>query len=234
MNAGPLILSIETATDVCSVCVAQGMHVLAFRETTEGRAHASKITVFAEEVMRQAEKKFTDLDAVAVSMGPGSYTGLRIGVSAAKGLCFALDIPLIAIPTLQAMATGMRKMLDDADTEITLLCPAIDARRMEVYSSVFDLSCREIRETRAEIIDGNSFGEYLSESVVVFAGSGSEKIKGLLHHHPHAKFLHSFQPSAINMVTLAENKFGAAAFEDTAYFEPRYLKEFVATPPKKP
>jgi tRNA threonylcarbamoyladenosine biosynthesis protein TsaB len=223
-----LILNIETATQVCSVCLTDGESVLSVRESHEKNIHAAKVTVFSEEVLQEAGKEMKDLEAIAVSMGPGSYTGLRIGVSAAKGFCFALDIPLIAVPTLQSMALGAFNMIRETDV---LYAPMIDARRMEVYTALFDHHNKEVRKTEALIIDGSSFDDQLQSSSICFFGDGAEKCKEVL--LPRGmKYIDNVHPSAINMAMLSLKKFNAAEFEDLAYFEPYYLKDFIAGKPK--
>jgi tRNA threonylcarbamoyladenosine biosynthesis protein TsaB len=219
-----VILNIETATQVCSVALSSEGEVLQIRESREKNSHSTIITLFIEEVMKSAGLPFSALDAVAVSMGPGSYTGLRIGVSTAKGTCYALDKPLIAIGTLDAMAAGM---LTTSQSQDFLLCPMIDARRMEVYNALFDSELKQVRETQAEIIGEDSFREELEKHIIVFAGDGAEKCKPALGNHPNARFIDDFYPSAAYMIKLAEKKFQESAFENVAYFEPFYLKDFI-------
>ncbi len=221
-----LLLLIETATTSCSVALVQQGQVLALKELNERNIHAEVITVFIEELFSTAGKTYQDLDAVAVSSGPGSYTGLRIGVSTAKGLCFALDKPLIGIETMQAMADGMAAKLTADNT--TLLCPMIDARRMEVYTALFDAKGNRIKETSAEIIDEHSFADILKGHPVLFFGDGAEKCKDLLGHNPNAEFDGGFVNSAAHLATTAQQKFEASIFEDVTYFEPFYLKDFIA------
>ncbi|MBE0646679.1 MAG: tRNA (adenosine(37)-N6)-threonylcarbamoyltransferase complex dimerization subunit type 1 TsaB [Bacteroidales bacterium] len=243
-----LILALETATPVCSVALARDGVILALRESTAPNAHSSVLTVFIEEVFREASLQYSDLDAVSVSMGPGSYTGLRIGVATAKGLCYALDKPMIAVPSLEEMALGMINypfpiaspslaregnacQLPTANCQL-LFCPMIDARRMEVYCAVFDGDLNEILSTEAEIIDEHSFGSLLAKHPILFAGTGADKCKEVLSHNQNAHFLQGFQASARFMIPLAENRFNEKQFEDLAYFEPFYLKDFVAGKPK--
>ncbi|WP_158827818.1 tRNA (adenosine(37)-N6)-threonylcarbamoyltransferase complex dimerization subunit type 1 TsaB [Mucilaginibacter lacusdianchii] len=220
-----LILQLETATTACSVALTDNGQLLAHKELNERNIHAEVITVFIEDVLKAAGKSYAQLDAVAVSSGPGSYTGLRIGVSTAKGLCFALDKPLIAVETLQAMADGMAAQ--NADSDI-LLCPMIDARRMEVYTAIFDATGKRIRPTSAEIIDENSFSDLLAEHKILFFGDGAEKCKAVLQGNPNANFATDFVNSARYITTGAVAKFKNSDFEDVAYFEPFYLKDFIA------
>uniref|UniRef100_UPI0030D8B1AA tRNA (adenosine(37)-N6)-threonylcarbamoyltransferase complex dimerization subunit type 1 TsaB n=1 Tax=Maribacter arcticus TaxID=561365 RepID=UPI0030D8B1AA len=170
-----VILNLETSSTNCSVCLAKDGVILAMKElNSENYSHAEKLHVFIEEVMNEAALKMQDLEAIAVSKGPGSYTGLRIGVSAAKGLCYALDVPLVSVSTLKSMASQLKSVDEDA-----LVIPVLDARRMEVYSAVFDNHLNQVRETKAEIIDEQSFEEYIGSTSVHFLGSGAEKIKGI-------------------------------------------------------
>ena len=227
-----LILNIETATGVCSVALARDGHFIGLKESNTKNSHSSVLTLFMDEVMKSAGIAFPDIDAVAVSEGPGSYTGLRIGVAAAKGLCYALEKPLIGVETLRAMAIGMLRSQSREEEKNILYCPMIDARRMEVYCAIFDNKGDEIRETRAEIIDENSFMEYLGKNRVVFAGDGALKCRPLFENHPNAVFSEDFQTSAKFMISLSEEKFSKKNFEDLAYFEPYYLKDFVAGKPR--
>ena len=228
-----LILHIETAAAVCSVALSRDQDLLSFRETESRNAHSAKVTLFIREVFNEAGLAFPDLDAVAVSKGPGSYTGLRIGVAAAKGLCYALDRPLIAVPTLHAMAAGMISLAgEDADQKQALFCPMLDARRMEVYCAFYDRDLREIRPAEAVIVDEVSFAPELDAGPVVFAGEGSAKCAPLLSARPNARFLPDFKTSAVRMIPLALEMFRRGRFEDPAYFEPYYLKEFVAGLPR--
>jgi tRNA threonylcarbamoyladenosine biosynthesis protein TsaB len=225
------ILHIETATQVCSVALSANGSLLQLKESSEKNSHSATVTVFIEEVMKAAGMPYSALDAIAVSMGPGSYTGLRIGVSTAKGICFALDKPLIAISTLQAMAAGAKKGLESQGTP-ALLCPMIDARRMEVYNAIYDQYLNITREIKAEIIQESSFAQELEHYQVWFFGDGAAKCKPLIGNHSNARFIDEFQPSANHMITLAEEKFSRAEFEDVVYFEPYYLKDFIPGLPK--
>ena len=219
------ILCIETATRACSVALGRNGIVAALKESIdEKHSHSENLTLYIEEVCRQAGIQLKNIDAVAVSKGPGSFTGLRIGVSAAKGLCYALNKPLIAVNTLQAMAAGQTSLSID---QTTLLCPLLDARRMEAYCAVYDMKLTEVKTTSAEIITSGSFADLLSKNKVLFFGDGAEKCKSIIL-HPNAEFLDNIFPSAANMIALAEKRFGEKQFEDTAYFEPFYLKDFVS------
>ncbi|WP_231491971.1 tRNA (adenosine(37)-N6)-threonylcarbamoyltransferase complex dimerization subunit type 1 TsaB [Pedobacter sp. Leaf170] len=223
------ILQIETATSVCSVAISINGETKFIKEEIGQNLHASKLTLFIDEVMKTAGLSYADLDAIAISKGPGSYTGLRIGVSTAKGLCYALGKPLIAIETLKMMAAGF---ITQSPEYRGLVCPMIDARRMEVYTSVFDIKLNIVEETSAKIIDENSFETYLSNQIITFIGDGSSKCSATLT-ASNAKFVNHNFNSAANMSQLAYNQFKSKSFEDVAYFEPFYLKDFVLTQPKK-
>jgi tRNA threonylcarbamoyladenosine biosynthesis protein TsaB len=224
------ILCIETATTICSVALASDGSILSERKSSEKNAHSAIITLFIDDILKEVGLEYTDIDAIAVSKGPGSYTGLRIGVSTAKGLCYALDVPLISVNTLQSMAKGMADNLINVDSS-TLFCPMIDARRMEVYSAIFDNNTREVRETKAEIIEPDSFAEYLTNHKMIFFGDGAPKCRDILT-HPNAVFYDDINPSAANMAEIAKEKFKGKQFENVAYFEPFYLKEFIAGIPR--
>ncbi len=227
------ILQIETATTVCSVALATDGVVTAFKQIEQRNIHAEVITLYIEELINTLHLNYTDLDAIAISCGPGSYTGLRIGVSTAKGLCYALDKPLIAIDTLEAMAHGVIANKNIIVYDNTLLCPMIDARRMEVYTALFDAYGNNVKPTAAEIIDENSFSEYLANYNILFFGDGAEKCQSVLSNNPNAQFLTGFANSATYLTKQAASKFANNDFEDIAYFEPYYLKEFLVTS-KKP
>lgn len=223
-----MILQIETATSSCSVALAKDGNVIGFKEINERNVHAEVITVFMDSLITSAGMKYADLDAVAVSSGPGSYTGLRIGVSTAKGLCFALDKPLIAIETLSAMAYGMINKGVYKPTDDILLCPMIDARRMEVFTAVFTMSGDRMRPTAAEIIDENSFAGLLQNNKLLFFGDGAEKCWDVLSKNPNAMFFPGFTNSAADLTQRAAEKFNNKDFENMASFEPYYLKDFIA------
>ena len=221
-----MILQIETATTSCSVTLANKGQVLAYKEINQRNIHAEVITVYIDEILAQCNISYAQLDAVAVSCGPGSYTGLRIGVSTAKGLCFALDKPLIAVETLAAMAKGVAA--DKSLKNDVLLCPMIDARRMEVYTAIFNQAGDMIKPTAAEIIDASSFAGILAENEVMFFGDGADKCKDTLGANPKALFVPNFVNSAKYLTGIAFQKFTNSDFVDVAYFEPFYLKDFIA------
>lgn len=223
------IIHIETATNVCSVAVSKGQELVYYIEDTEGPSHAKLLGVFVEEAIKTIKEKGLDLDAVAVSCGPGSYTGLRIGVSEAKGIAYGLSIPLIAIETLKIMAYQVAKK-EETDTS-TLLCPMIDARRMEVYDCIFDSNLTKIKETTADIVDENTFAGLLKLNKIAFFGNGADKCRNVIS-SVNAIFIDNIYPSASNMVELALDAYKRKDFVDVAYYEPFYLKEFVATTPK--
>lgn len=225
----PYILNIETATEVCSVCIANDNNIIFEREEKTGPSHASVLGVFVKEAIDYIRTNDSKLDAVAVSCGPGSYTGLRIGVSEAKGLCYGLNIPLIAANTLNIMAWSVIKQnLTDKDS---LLCPMIDARRMEVYDAIFNHKLEYIRKTSADIIDKDSFSDLLASQKITFFGNGAPKIKDVMQ-NTNCIFLDGIYPKASDMAELSKASFENKDFVDAAYFEPFYLKEFVATTPK--
>ncbi|MBL7884858.1 MAG: tRNA (adenosine(37)-N6)-threonylcarbamoyltransferase complex dimerization subunit type 1 TsaB [Bacteroidia bacterium] len=219
-----LILNIETATTVCSVSIAKDGKLIAFKEQGGEYSHAENLTVFIQDVLQQANVQLIELNAIAVSKGPGSYTGLRIGVSAAKGLCYALEIPLIAINTLEHLSL----LVSENEKKDVLYCPMIDARRMEVYCSVFKKNGECILPTCAKIIDENSFEDILKINTLFYFGDGAEKCKAVLSNNKNAIFIKDIFTSAKSMVKLSEQAYANKLFEDVAYFEPFYLKDFVA------
>ncbi|OMP31382.1 tRNA (adenosine(37)-N6)-threonylcarbamoyltransferase complex dimerization subunit type 1 TsaB [Mangrovimonas sp. DI 80] len=220
-----LILSIETTTTNCSVAISKNGETLVLKEDNgEGYSHAESLHVFIDEVVKSANIKPAELDAIAISKGPGSYTGLRIGVSAAKGLCFSLDKPLISVSTLEALARQV-----NADEGVVI--PMLDARRLEVYSAILDKDYQVIREVQAEILNADSYAEYLEQGPVYFVGNGVAKTKELIA-HPNAVFVEGKLPSAKEMGALAYDKLKKNDIEDVAYFEPFYLKDFIALKPK--
>jgi len=223
-----IILGIETSTKICSVAVSDGYKLLAIEEEGGEYSHSEKLTTFIQKVLERANLNLKSIDAIAISKGPGSYTGLRIGVSVAKGLCYSLNKPLIAIDTLQAMALGMLK-----NEKSELYCSMIDARRMEVYTALYDSNNNIVYPVSAKIIDENSFQNHLKDNKVAFFGDGSAKCKEALAQHKNAVFSDFGLPSAEFINELAVEKFNKKEFKDVAYFEPYYLKDFVATKAKK-
>ena len=226
-----MILCLETATPVCSVALNDSCCTLALRETEGQNAHSEKITNFIHEVMETVAIDYKQLDAVAVSKGPGSYTGLRIGVSTAKGICYAADLSLMAIDTLEAMAYGMKEKLGSQIAENDLLIPMIDARRMEVYAAIFDASLNKIEDTAALVIDENTFEDLRKNHHLWLFGDGAPKLSKLFENQPNISVIDGFKPSAAYMRTLAENALRNHDFVDVAYFEPFYLKDFIAGKP---
>ena len=223
------ILNIETSTTVCSVCISENGTCKCFRENFNGNNHSELIGVFVQEVLAEAGFQPKDLDAVALSIGPGSYTGLRIGTSFAKGLCYGSDLKLITIPTLKIIAQNAKEKYNIEDD--ALLCPMIDARRMEVYNCIYNAQLNEVRETQPEIIDENSFADILKEKKIYFFGNGAEKCKPFITHE-NAIFLDEVYPLATSMVKLSNEAFKSEDFADVAYFEPFYLKAAHVTVPK--
>ncbi|KPL11163.1 MAG: tRNA threonylcarbamoyladenosine biosynthesis protein TsaB [Bacteroides sp. SM1_62] len=231
-----LILNLDTSTQICSVALALDGELLGLKESQEDKSHASLLAVFIKHTLEENAKAISDLDAVAVCKGPGSYTGLRIGVSTAKGLAYGSGIPLISVDTLSSMATGVihgHLLQNEAlpEDKSFLLCPMIDARRMEVYTAVFLPSGEMIEPIAAKIIQENSFKDILEQNRVVFFGNGAAKCRDTIK-HPNAIFLEGIETSASYMVSLAESAWQQKHFEDVAYFEPFYLKDFLATIPK--
>ena len=219
-SSAAYILNIETATTNCSVSLSKGGEILVLKEDHSlNYSHAESLHVFIEDVLKSAHIEPARLNAVAVSKGPGSYTGLRIGVSAAKGLCYALNIPLISVNTLQSLAYKV-------ESGLGYIIPMLDARRMEVYSAIYNSEHQQIRETEAQILDTFSFKAYLDTDKVYFIGNGVEKAKTLID-HPNAVFVENVLPSAHQLGQLAYDKYKKNDTEDVAYFEPFYLKEFI-------
>nr|WP_290857511.1 tRNA (adenosine(37)-N6)-threonylcarbamoyltransferase complex dimerization subunit type 1 TsaB [Flaviramulus sp.] len=219
------ILNIETATTNCSVSLSKDGETIVLKEDNDkSYSHAERLHVYIDDILKDAKVSLTDLNAIAVSKGPGSYTGLRIGVSAAKGLCFALDKPLISVPTLHALAHQLK--INEG-----VIVAMLDARRMEVYSAIYNSDYEEIRETKAQILNEMAFAELLDKGKVYFIGNGVEKTKTIIN-HPNAIFIENKLPSSNDMSLLAYNKYKISNTEDVAYFEPYYLKDFVALKPK--
>ena len=224
------ILHIETSTSVCSVSVSEDGLSIFSKEDHNGPSHAVSLGVFVDEALSFVDSHAMMLDAVAVSCGPGSYTGLRIGVSMAKGVCYGLNIPLIGLPTLEVLCVPV--LLYHELPEDVLLCPMIDARRMEVYSAIYDRALNVKREIAADIVDESSYLNFLEEHPVYFFGDGALKCRDKIT-HPNAHFIENIEPLARMMFPLAEKCVAKQDFKDVAYFEPFYLKEFVASKPKK-
>ena len=220
------ILNIETSTTNCSVALSENGVVVGLKEDNSLEySHAERLHIYIDEVLKTAKVSKNQLEAIAISKGPGSYTGLRIGVSAAKGLCYALSLPLISVPTLEALA---HQVENPKGTIVAML----DARRMEVYSAIYDADYNETRTTEAEVLTSESYKELLESTPVYFIGNGVAKTKGLIT-HKNAQFVEDKLPSAKQMCALSFDKFKSNDFEDVAYFEPFYLKDFIAIPSKK-
>jgi tRNA threonylcarbamoyladenosine biosynthesis protein TsaB len=214
------VLNIETAAEKCSVAVSENNTAVFETVSAEENSHSSQLGLLVEAALKHAEYR---IDVVAVSSGPGSYTGLRIGVSMAKGLCFGWGTPLISVPTLEILAAKAIRLPQDAEY---LYCPMIDARRMEVYSALFDGNLNIISDTKAEIITGESYSEILDRQKIRFLGSGAEKCRNVIS-HPNASFIKDIYPLASDMCSISFGKFREGKFEDAARFEPFYLKDFV-------
>ena len=225
------ILNIDTSTNVCSVAVSQDGACIFDKEDHSGPNHAERLGAFVDEALSFIDNHAIPLDAVAVSCGPGSYTGLRIGVSMAKGICYGRDVKLLAVPTLELLCVPvlLREMVTDDDA---LLCPMLDARRMEVYAQLFTRSLREVRPIQADVVDADTYREYLDKHPVYFFGNGAMKCKKVID-HPNAHFIEGIEALAKNMLPLAERRMAREEFEDVAYFVPFYLKDFVAKQPRK-
>ena len=229
-----LILCIETGTDICSAGLARDGELVSLRESDEGRDHAKNVAVFVDELLRENGVAAEELSAVAVGMGPGSYTGLRIGVSFAKGLCYGLQIPLVAVGSLDSMVQVAREdyeagIIDVERWEDAVLCPMVDARRMEVYTQMFDTQGQPLNEVKAEIVTEESFKEWRNERQLVIFGNGAAKCREVL---SNATYI-NVTPSARGLAALAHQRFEAGQTEDIAYFEPFYLKDFIIIPSKK-
>lgn len=225
------ILNIDTSTNVCSVAVSQDGACIFDKEDHSGPNHAERLGAFVDEALSFIDNHAIPLDAVAVSCGPGSYTGLRIGVSMAKGICYGRDVKLLAVPTLELLCVPvlLREMVTDDDA---LLCPMLDARRMEVYAQLFTRSLREVRPIQADVVDADTYREYLDKHPVYFFGNGAMKCKEVID-HPNVHFIEGIEALAKNMLPLAERRMAREEFEDVAYFVPFYLKDFVAKQPRK-
>lgn len=225
------ILNIETSTNVCSVAVSEDGVCIYNNEDHSGPNHNEKLGTFVDEALSFAESHAIPLDAVSISCGPGSYTGLRIGTSMAKGVCYGRDVKLIAVPTLELLCVPVL-LREQVSEEGALLCPMIDARRMEVYAQIFDRSLKEIRPVQADVVDGDTYREYLDKQSVYFFGNGAAKCMEAIN-HPNARLIDGIEPLAKNMFPLAERRLMQGKTEDIAYFVPFYLKDFVAKVSKK-
>ena len=226
----PTILYIETATDVCSVALSKGSEIIGLKEEAGGNNHAKHLLPFVDEVLKQAGVSMTEINGVAVSIGPGSYTGLRIGVSTAKGIAYTAGIPVMAVSTLESIAQGAKMLWSGTLTETVQIIPMIDARRMEVFTTRYDFDMNPLEEVASKIIDETTFAELLSKEKVLFCGNGMPKCRELLSTFPNACFAEA-PISAKNMLPAALRKWQKQEFEDVAYFEPFYLKEYVAAKP---
>lgn len=220
------ILNIETSTNVCSVAVSENGACIFEQADRNGGNHAEKLGTFVDEALSFADSHAIPVDAVAVSSGPGSYTGLRIGTSMAKGICYGSDIKLIAVPTLEVMSVPVLLHHEEIEDD-ALIVPMIDARRMEVYSQIFTRALKTVRDIQADVVDENTYKAYLNEHPVYFFGNGAEKCMEVIN-HPNAHLIKGIEPLAKNMLPLAEKRFVTEQFEDVAYFVPMYLKDFVA------
>lgn len=219
------ILHIETSTAVCSAALSKDGKIIGLQESSQPNVHAEKLAVFIRSLMEQAALPYSALDAIAIGTGPGSYTGLRIGTSTAKGLCYALDKPLLAIPTLKAMALASAAIIQRKDI---YYCSMIDARRLEVYTGLYDYTGKEIMPVEAKILDESSFADLLNKSEIAFSGDGMPKMKALLADTTRCIWLDEVYASSQNMVSLAEKLYEEKQFANVAYYEPFYLKDFVA------
>jgi tRNA threonylcarbamoyladenosine biosynthesis protein TsaB len=229
-----MVICIETATNLCSVALCNSSGIISLRENTDVKSHASMLTVFIGEVLREQGIMAKDLEAVAVGKGPGSYTGLRIGVSVAKGIAFAAAIPLIGVETTLSMFWGMAGRIEEitADKQNTLLCPMLDARRMEVYNAIYDPYGKKEKEISADIITENSFADIPESKKIIFFGDGSAKCKEVIK-RKNVYFADDFRISASHMQKPVYQAIDNRHFEDVAYFEPFYLKDFITTIPRK-
>ena len=225
------ILHIETSTSVCSVAVSEDSQVIFRKENHDGPNHAEHLGTMVDEALSFTDNHAIPFDAVAVSCGPGSYTGLRIGVSMAKGICYGRDLKLIAVPTLELLCVPV--LLREAVTEDALLCPMLDARRMEVYAGVYDRSLKTVRDVQADIVDNTTYKEWLDKGPVYFFGNGAKKCMEAIN-HPNAHYIDGIEPLARWMQPLAERRLLNGQTESVAYFEPFYLKDYVAKIPKSP
>lgn len=225
------ILHIDTSTSVCSVAVSQDGTCLFNKEDHSGPNHSITLGIFIDEALALVDSQGIMLDAVSVSGGPGSYTGLRIGVSMAKGICYGRELKLISVPTLELLCVPVLLNHDEIEDN-ALLCPMLDARRMEVYAALFDRALKPIRETQADVVDENTYKQWLDERPVYFFGNGAAKCMEQIN-HPNARLIEDIEPLAKWMLPLAEKRMIQERFEDVAYYTPFYLKDFVAKEAKK-
>lgn len=225
------ILNIETSTSVCSVAVSNDAECVFNKEDHSGPNHAVKLGVFIDEALSFIDNHAIPLDYVAVSSGPGSYTGLRIGVSMAKGICYGRSVKLLSVPTLELLCVPVLLHHEEIEDN-ALIVPMLDARRMEVYAEVFDRALRPVRGIHSDIVDENTYKEYLDKGPVYFFGNGAAKCMKAIN-HPNAHLIEDIEPLAKNMYPLAAKRVAQEKFEDVAYFVPFYLKDFVAKKPKK-
>ena len=225
------LLNIETSTNVCSVAISEDGQCIYHDEDRTGPNHNERLGRFVDEALSFADSHAIPVDGVAVSMGPGSYTGLRIGVSMAKGVCYGFGVPLLSVPTLELMCVPVLLRHDDLPDD-ALLCPMLDARRMEVYAALYTRALKPVREVQADVVDADTYREWLDQHPVYFFGNGAAKCMDIIN-HPNAHFIEGIEPLAKNMFPLAERKMMRGETEDVAYFEPFYLKDFVALKPKK-
>lgn len=224
------ILHIETSTNVCSVAVSEDSQVIFQQDDHSGLGHAEKLGTMVDEALSFTDNHAIPFDAVAVSCGPGSYTGLRIGVSMAKGICYGRNLKLIAVPTLELLCVPV--LLREIPEEDALLCPMLDARRMEVYAGLYNRALKPVREIGADVVTEETYKEYLDAHPVYFFGNGAQKCMEIIN-HPNAHLIEGIDPLAKWMQPLAERRLLNEQFEDVAYFVPYYLKDFVAKLPKK-
>ena len=223
------ILHIETSTDVCSVAVSEDSHCIYHEEDHSGPNHAERLGSMVDEALSFTDSHAIPFDAVAVSCGPGSYTGLRIGVSMAKGVCYGRDLKLIAVPTLELLCVPI--LLREGIEDDALLCPMLDARRMEVYAAIYDRSLKEVRPVGADVVNTDTYRQWLDQHPVYFFGNGAKKCMDIID-HPNAHYIGGIEPQARWMQPLAERRLLDGRTEDVAYFVPYYLKDFVSKKPK--
>jgi tRNA threonylcarbamoyladenosine biosynthesis protein TsaB len=229
-----MIICLETATNICSVALCDGIRVISLLESDELKSHASQLTVYIDKILKEHHLSAGDLNAVAVSKGPGSYTGLRIGVSVAKGIAYGASIPLIGIETTLAMSWGIKasRFFNESTDRETLFCPMLDARRMEVYYAIYDSSGKKIKDISAEVINKESFSAFPESQKIIFFGDGALKCKEVINRN-NAIFADDFKMSASHMLNPVNEAYNDNRFEDVAYFEPFYLKDFITSKPRK-